>query len=160
MSNTFAILISLGACAAAAGLEGICAGTEVKSFFAKLKSPDYSPPLWVWYIIGGLYYVTFFVVLLRVLTLDNRSALVNITLTLVAALMVANALWNYLFFRVQRLFASVVLTFLAPIMDGVLLVCLIQLDAVAAYFLIPYLLYRLYSLWWAYGLWKLNRLPS
>jgi tryptophan-rich sensory protein len=160
MSTTYAALTSLVACAVAAGLEGICAGTGVKSFFARLKSPAYSPPLWVWYIIGGLYYVTFFIVLFRILTLGNRSALINITLTLVAALMVTNALWNYLFFRAQRLFASVVLTFLAPIMDGALLVCLIQLDGVAACSLIPYLLYRLYSLWWAYGLWNLNRPPA
>jgi tryptophan-rich sensory protein len=160
MSTSYAVLTSFVVCAAAAGLEGVCAGTGVKSFFARMKSPAYSPPLWVWYIIGGLYYLTFFIVLFRVLTLGNRSFLINITLTLVTALMVANALWNYLFFRVQKLFASVVLTFLAPVMDGALLVCLTQLDGVAAWSMIPYLLYRLYSLWWAYGLWKLNRLPT
>ena len=67
------------------------------------------------------------------------------------------ALWNYLFFRVQKLFMSVLVTFLAPVMDLVLLICLIRLDRVAAWALIPYLMYRLYSLWWAYGLWKMNR---
>jgi len=33
-------------------------------------------------------------------------------------------------------------------MDLALLICLIQLDKVAAWALVPYLLYRLYSLWW------------
>lgn len=72
-------------------------------------------------------------------------------------MMLANALWNYLFFRAQKLFASVLVAFLAPVMDLVLLVCLMRLDRLAAWALIPYLIYRVYSLWWAYGLWKLNR---
>jgi tryptophan-rich sensory protein len=74
--------------------------------------------------------------------------------------MAANALWNYLFFRAQKLLASVVLAFLAPLMDGALLVCLTQLDRIAAWSIVPYLLYRLYSLWWGYGVWKLNRLSA
>ena len=53
------------------------------------------------------------------------------------------ALWNYLFFRVQKLFMSVLVTFLAAVMDLVLLICLIRLDRVAAWALIPYLMYRL-----------------
>ncbi|HYW72048.1 MAG TPA: TspO/MBR family protein [Pyrinomonadaceae bacterium] len=159
MSTSYAVVTSLGACIVAAGLEGICAGTEVKSFFANLKSPAYSPPLWLWYIIGGLYYATFFMVLIRVLTSDGNSALMNTTLALVATMMVANALWNYLFFRAHKLLASVVVTFLAPVLDVSLFICLFRLDQIAAWLLVPYLLYRLYSLWWAYGLWKLNRVP-
>ncbi len=157
MSSSYALITSLSACAVAAGLEGVCAGTEVKSFFARLKSPAYSPPLWGWYIIGGVYYLTFLIVLFRVLRQSGTSVVIDITLALVATMMVANALWNYLFFRAHKLFASVVLTFMAPVMDLALLVCLSQLDRIAAWSLIPYVLYRLYSLWWAHGLWNLNR---
>src|SRR5947207_110608 len=37
-STSYALLTSVGICAVAAGLEGICAGAEVKSVFAGLKS--------------------------------------------------------------------------------------------------------------------------
>ena len=141
-------------------MEGVCAGPNVRSYFAKLKSPSYSPPLWVWYIIGGLYYTTFFFVLYRMLTRTSNSVLTSTTIAIVLAMMLANALWNYVFFRAQKLFMSLVVAFLAPVMDLVLLVCLIQLDRVAAWALIPYLMYRLYSLWWGYGLWKMNRRPA
>jgi tryptophan-rich sensory protein len=66
MSSGSALLASLGICAIAAALEGACAGNNVKAYFAKLKSPRYSPPLWVWYIIGALYYGTFFFVVYRI----------------------------------------------------------------------------------------------
>jgi tryptophan-rich sensory protein len=160
MSTSYALLTSLGICAGAAGLEGICAGAEVKSVFARLKSPAYTPPLWVWYIIGGLYYGTFFFVLFRVLIHGDNSALRNVTLGIIVVMMAANALWNYVFFRAQKLFASVIVTFLAPIMDLGLFVCLTWVDQVAVWALMPYLIYRLYSLYWAYALWKLNGHPA
>lgn len=156
MSSNYALLVSLGVCAIAAALEGACAGNNVKAYFAKLKSPRYSPPLWVWYIIGGLYYATFFFVVYRILTRGANSSLAITTLAVVLVMMLANALWNYLFFRAQKLFISVLVAFLAPVMDLVLLICLIRLDRVAAWALIPYLIYRVYSVWWAYGFWKLN----
>jgi tryptophan-rich sensory protein len=86
----------------------------------------------------------------------ENSSLANTTLAVVLVMMLANALWNYLFFRAQKLFISVLVAFLAPVMDLVLLICLIRLDRVAAWALVPYLMYRVYSVWWAYGFWKLN----
>jgi tryptophan-rich sensory protein len=71
-------------------------------------------------------------------------------------MLLGNGLWNYLFFRARKLFMSVLVTFLAPVMDLVLLICLIKLDRAAAWALTPYLIYRVYSVWWAYGLWRLN----
>ncbi len=99
MSSGYAILISLGACVIAAALEGVCAGRNVKSFFATLRFPPYSAPLWVWSIIGGLYYVIFCFVLYRILRLDSDSALRYAALTLILFMMVINALTNYIIFR-------------------------------------------------------------
>ena len=156
MSVGYAIFISLGACAIAAALEGVCAGKNVKSFFATLRFPPFSAPLWVWYIIGGLYYAIFCFVLYRILRLDSDSALGNTALTLILFMMVVNALTNYIIFRAQNLRLSFIVGTLFPILDVALFICLIQLDKVAAWSLIPYLLYRIYAVWWGYGLWKTN----
>ena len=157
MSSGYAILISLGVCIIAAALEGVCAGKNVKSYFAKLQFPPYSAPLWFWYIIGGLYYVIFFFVIYRILRQANDSGLRPAVLTLILFMMVVNALWNYVFFRAQNLFLSFIGASLFPIMDIALFIGVIQIDKVAALSLIPYLLYRTYALWWGYGLWKMNR---
>src|SRR5229473_5201266 len=69
MSFRYAILFSVVGCAAAAGLEGICAGRSVKLFFATLRFPPYAAPLWLWSIIGGIYYVIFCFVIFRLLRL-------------------------------------------------------------------------------------------
>jgi len=156
MTAGHAILISLGVCVAAAALEGVCAGKNVKSFYAESRFPRYSAPLWVWAIIGGLYYVIFCFVLYRILKLDTESALRPAALALILFMMVVNALTNYVIFRARNLRLSFIIGALFPIMDVTLLNCLIRLDKLAAWSLLPYLMYRVYALWWGYKLWKIN----
>jgi translocator protein len=151
-----ALVISCGVCALAAILEGVCAGRNVKSFFSTLKFPAYSPPLWVWSMIGGLYYVVFWFVTYRLLRLDS-SVTRNAALALVLFMMIINALTNYIIFRARNLRLSFIIGCLFPVMDAILLLCLLQLDTLAAWLLVPYLIYRVYAIWWGYKLWELNR---
>ena len=71
MSVGYAILVAIGICVVAAALEGLCAGRNVKAFFAKLKFPLFAAPFWLWTIIGGLYYVIFWFVLYRLLRIES-----------------------------------------------------------------------------------------
>ena len=79
------------------------------------------------------------------------------TLGLVLFMMIANALWNYVFFRARKLFIAFVAGSAAPIFDTALLISLLGLDRLAAWSLVPYLLYRIYAVYWGYALWKMNR---
>ena len=148
MSAGYAIIISLAVCVIAAALEGLCAGTNVKSYFATLRLPSYAPPLWAWYIICIVYYATFFFILYRILSLNTNSILKPATLSLIVFMMTANALWNYGFFRARKLFLSFVTGSIAPVFDAALFICLVRLDSVAAWSLVPYLIYRVYAVWW------------
>jgi tryptophan-rich sensory protein len=152
----YALLSSFAVCVLAAGLEGVCAGRNVKPLFAALKFPRYSAPLWIWYIVGIGYYGTFFFILYRLFRLNAESTLRTATVYLVLFMMMANALWNYLFFRSRKFFLAFVAGSAAPIFDAALFICLLGLDGVAAWALVPYLLYRVYAVWWGYGLWRLN----
>jgi len=143
-------------CVLAAALEGACAGRNVRAFYSELRFPHYSAPLWAWGIIGGVYYLIFWFVLYRLLRLDGGSALRNLALALIMVMMVVNAQVNYVIFRARNLRLSFVIGNLFPLMDVSLFVCLLLLDKAAAWTLVPYLLYRIYALWWGYGLWKVN----
>ncbi len=159
MKPIYAILVAFAVCAIAAALEGLCAGKGVKSFFGSLRFPPYSAPLWVWYIIGFAYYATFFFILYRILSLNTDSILKPATLSLIVFMMAANALWNYVFFRARKLFLAFMTGSFAPVFDATLFICLVRLDSVAAWSLVPYLLYRVYAVYWGYALWKINRQP-
>lgn len=156
MSVTSAILSSLGICVAAAALEGVCAGRNVRSFFTQLKFPPYSAPLWGWAVIGGIYYMLFSFVLYRLFMSYSDSPLWYSALTLILFMMMVNALSNYIIFRGRNLRLSFIICVLFPIMDIALFLCMIRLDGPAAFALVPYLFYRVYSIWWGYAVWKLN----
>ena len=78
-------------------------GTGIKSRFAELRFPKGAPPLWTWSIIGGAYYVLFFLLLRSILARPPISFWTSVTLTLTAALLIANASWNWVFFRKKDL---------------------------------------------------------
>src|SRR5713226_1321543 len=111
MTPGYALLWSLGVCVLSAALEGIFAGGNVKQHFAKLRFPTYSIPLWGWFLIGALYYVICFILLYRLFRHEGDDALRTAALALLVAMIGANALWNWVFFRNKNLFISFVVFF-------------------------------------------------
>jgi tryptophan-rich sensory protein len=141
---------------ATATLEGILAGRGVRARFAELRLPRYSPPLPVWFAIGGLFYAVCFTVLYRLFRLP-ASGLRDVALGLIVGMMLVNAFWNFVFFRARKLFLS----FFAFLPYGLMAVALFaltwKLDRVAAWSLLPYLVYLGYASAWGYALWSINR---
>jgi translocator protein len=150
------VLYSLALCALGAALEGLFAGRGVKQRLASLRLPAYAVPFWGWMIIGGLYYVICFTVLYRLFLLSpvpGRSA----AFALLGAMMFINALWNYFFFRTRNLFHAYLLGLpYSVIAISLFLLLLLRLDQIAAWSLLPYLLYLFYGNFWGYRIWRLN----
>ena len=157
MTRIPAILISLLICGMAAVLEGACAGKNVRAFFATLRFPRYSAPLWVWTIIGGAYYLIFFSIIYRLLRLENYPARWYAVVGLIVFMMTVNGLSNYVIFRARNLYLSFVIGAVFPVLDLTLFFILMTLDQTAALAMIPYLLYRVYAVFWGYGLWRVNQ---
>ena len=88
-------------------------GTGIKARLAGLRLPKGAPRLWAWSVIGGAYYVLFFFLLRSVLARPSIPFWTSVTLTLTAVLLIANASWNWIFFRKKDLWLSFV--FLCPI---------------------------------------------
>ncbi len=155
--NTGCLLTAVAICIVSAAIEGLCAGSGVKAFFATLRTPRYSAPLPVWYAIGVGYYLTFGFVLYRLLALSGPTGWVRGAQALVVIMMLANAFWNLIFFRARNLHLAFVTGSAAPLLDVLLFLYLLRLDQLAALALVPYLAYRAYAVWWGYALWVANR---
>lgn len=151
------ITYSLAICALGAVLEGAFAGSGVKLRLASLRLPSYAVPFWGWMVIGALYYAICFSVLYRLFLLPASSGR-TAALALVATFMFVNALWNYFFFRSRNLFHAYLLGLpYCAVAVSLFLLLLLRLDRMAAWFLLPYLLYLVYASAWGYRIWKLNR---
>jgi benzodiazapine receptor len=152
------LVYSLALCAISAALEGVLAGRGIKQRFAELRLPRYSPPLWGWVVIGASYYVICFAVLYRLFGIP-ATTLRNTALALVLAILLANAFWNYFFFRKRSVLLAFVMGLPYSVVALALFIVLLRLDHTAALWWLPYLVYLTYANTLGYRLWKLNQ-PS
>jgi benzodiazapine receptor len=152
-------LLALGLCAGGAALEALCAGPGVKDRLDALRLPRFAPPFAVWMVIGGLYYVICFAVLYRLLqgSLGGPGGGARqVALGLAVLLLVGNAGWNYFFFRLRDLRASMRYSAAYAAVAVAFAAALFRADAVAGWIFLPYLIYLAYGSWWGYALWRLN----
>ena len=159
LSSTHAVWAAAVVCVLAAALEGVCAGRNIRAFFETLRFPPYSAPLWAWSIIGAAYYTVFGFVVFRLLSATAPTAWSRGTLTLIVGMMIGNALSNLVIFRARDLRLSYAIGCIFAGLDVVLLMCVSQLDSVAAWALVPYLIYRVYAMWWGRAVMELNPGP-
>jgi tryptophan-rich sensory protein len=149
-------VLALMICVAAAALEGALTGSGVRQRLAQLRMPAYSPPFALWLVIGFLFYAMCFVILRRLLGSSGNSASHRLASLLLIFVLLANALWNVLFFRWRDLRAS----FLAFIPYAALVAACVVFVARAyplgAIFLSCYGIYLVYAINWGYHLWRLN----
>lgn len=149
------VLIASGICALAALLEGVAAGRGVKERLALLRAPRWALSFGGWVVVGALYYVLCFAVLLRLLG-QPSTALRNSALATLVALMAANAGFNFVFFRRRNLRASFLFFLPYSAIAVALFVQLLLVDRFAAAVFGPYLLYFVYATAWGYEMWRLN----
>ena len=147
---------ALAICIAAAAVEGVLSGTQVRLRFAELKLPRPAIPLWCWFLIGAAYYVFFFFTLKSILQAPSTRIWTGTALVMAVVLLGANAIWNLFFFRRKNLRLSFVLFLpydLAAIIFGF---ALYQLrNPYFSWFLI-YICYLTYASWWGHRVWRLN----
>ncbi len=155
-SPSRALLLALAACSGFALLEGALAGADVAEQYASMRLPAYSPPLWGWFVIGGVYYAICFVVLYRVLRIREGSKLKQAAVTLALLMMGINAAWSVVFFGEHDFRLAFFACIPYDIVAVALFLTLLKLDRFAARSFTPYLLYLVYANVWGYGVWQAN----
>lgn len=150
------LLYSVGICAASVVLEGVFAGSGIRKRLAELRAPRFTPPLWVWVVIGLGYYSICFLLLYRLLSVPESTASSNLALLLLVAMMIINAAWNWFFFRTRNLRHAFAIGVPYGLAALALFFVLLRLDPFAAWWLSPYLGYLLYASVWSYRVMQLN----
>ncbi len=151
-----AIIYSLAICALGAALEALFAGGGIRQRLATVRSPSYAVPFWGWMVIGALYYLICFSILYRLFLLPSSPGR-TAAFGLIGAFMFINALWNYFFFRTRNLFHAYVLGLpYSAVAISLFLLLLLRVDRMAAWCLLPYVIYLFYAGLLGYRMWKLN----
>jgi len=148
-------LLAAIVCVVAAALEGALAGGGVRERLGQLRMPPYSPPFALWLVIGVAYYAICFIVLRHLLASSFTPPVVG-ALALLTLVLLGNALWSVLFFRLRDLRASFV-AFVPYVLLIAALVALLGFTyPLGAALFLCYCVYLGYATWWGYRLWLLN----
>lgn len=146
-------LIALLFCVAAAALEALCAGRDPMGQLKALKQPRWSPPNWVWVLIGIAWYGICFVALVRLLPLWPREPF---PLILLLALMALNAIANIPLFRMRRLDLAIAFIVIYWPVLAAFLWFVYPSDSPTFVLFKVYAVYQLYAAAWGYQLWRMN----
>jgi tryptophan-rich sensory protein len=143
-------------CLTAAAFEGLCAGRDPMDKLRALCQPRWSPPVWLWMLIGIGWYAICFTTLVRLLPdWPEHEAPV----LLLAALMLANGGANFFQFRLERLDLAFLYLFPYWVLLAAFLWTACPLDRLTCLLFAPYGAYQLYAAAWGYRLWQLNPRP-
>jgi translocator protein len=140
---------------AAALLEGVFAGPEVRRQLREIRMPRFAPPFWGWIVIGVAYYAITFSILIRVLLLPAGTDK-TVALVLLAAVLFLNAFWNLWFFRLRRLGIALVVSLVYSGLSLGLFFVLWFADRPTGIIYLPYVLYLAYANTFGYRVWMLN----
>jgi benzodiazapine receptor len=151
-----ATLLAAALTGTAAALEGLAAGGDIRARLAEVRQPKGSPPLSIWIGVGALYYITGFIVAVRLLSSEPLDTVHAVALGLLTALLLGNALWNAVFFRRRDLGLGWKVSRAYALLALGLAVALWRVDRLALWVFLPYLLYLVYGTWWVYKVWQLN----
>ena len=153
--NKDAIILTIGLCLGSVILELFGTSKNGKKWFESLRQPKYSIPFYVWYFIGGLYYLMCGIIAYRLFAgkVNNNFTVIMILLIL---MMVFNGLTNFLLFKAK----SIRLFFFSIFPFGLIVITLFALlfgaDRISAWILFPYLVWLIYDIYYFRGLLKLN----
>jgi translocator protein len=146
--------IALALCLVAAAFEGLCAGHDPMAQLKAIRQPRWSPPQWLWVLVGLAWYGVCFTALVRLLPLwpEARAAIV-----LLGAMMLLNGAVNLLQFRMKRL--DLAFFALVPywLLLAAFLIAACPLDRLTCALFAGYAVYLLYAGTWQFRLWRMNR---
>ena len=146
-------LTAMGLCIVAAAIEGLCSGRGPMSQLSVTKQPSWSPPNWVWVLIGFAWYGICFVALARLLALWPAS---RMPVALLVVLMLANGGANIFQFRMKRLDLAFLYLFPYWLVLAAFIWAAWPLDQLTCGLFAAYAAYQVYAAFWGYALWRMN----
>jgi translocator protein len=149
-----ALLKTIGLCLISIVIEGASATKDGKTWFEKLKQPQYSFPFSVWYLVGGLYYLICGVIAYRIF--HASSTVFSLPVISLAMMMLVNGLTNFVLFKLKSLKLFYWSLYLFILLLISLMFTLFPDDNISFWLASLYLLWLCYDLYYFRTLWKLN----
>jgi len=150
-----AFTIAIVICIVSVIFEALGASKAGKQWFESLQQPKLSFPFWVWYIIGGLYYLMCGIIAYRIFVRHEHQNFL-LAFILLVAMMFINGVTNFILFKWRSIRAFYFSIYPFSIITICLFIILLKVDVTSAWVLFPYIIWLIYDIYYFHFLWKLN----
>ena len=152
-----AAAISAGLVLTAAAIGNAATFANLKTWYAYLHKPAFTPPNWVFGPAWGTLYVLMAVAFWRILTLPDTARNKRFAVTSFLVQLALNASWSVVFFGMHSPAGALVVIALMIVAIVATLISFLRLDRPAALCLVPYLAWVCFATALNAGVWSLNR---
>ena len=142
-------------CFAAAGIGSLFTATSVKTWYAQLRRPEWTPPNWIF----GPVWTTLYLLMAISAWLVWRSTTwpsARFALILFAIQLVLNSLWSVVFFGLHKVGPAFGEMLLLWMMTVATTVAFLPISLLAAWLLIPYLGWLFFASYLNFRIWQMN----
>ncbi|TVR36190.1 MAG: tryptophan-rich sensory protein [Nitriliruptor sp.] len=130
---------------AAGGIGSITQGTEVGVRYLALERPVWAPPSWLFGVVWPVLYLLIGVAAWRVWRAAGGVRAAGTALGLWLAQLVVNAVWPGVFFGLEAFGPAIAVILLLDVLVVATIVVFPRHDRLAAWLLVPYLVWILYA---------------
>lgn len=140
---------------AVGGLSGYISrsGTTI---FAMLEKPPLSPPGWLFPIVWTILYILMGIASYLIVTSEADAKAVARAMTVYGAQLTVNFFWSILFFNLSLYLSSLVWLVILWILILITILLFGKISKMAAYLLVPYLVWVTFAGYLNAGVWLLN----
>lgn len=140
-----------------AGIIGsLFTASAIPTWYATLAKPELNPPSWVFGPVWVTLYAMMGMASYLIWEKGFEKKAVKVALSLFAFQLVLNALWSIIFFGMQNPGLALIDIALMWISILATIIAFHKVSKVAAYLLIPYLLWVSFATYLNYAIWTLN----
>ena len=155
LRQVIGLALSVAVCFAAAGLGSLFTRPAIEGWYASLPKPSWTPPNWVF---GPVWTVLYLSMAIAAWLVWRRGGFpgAKLPLALFAAQLALNVAWSGLFFGLRTpgaAFAEIVLLWLFILATAI---AFWPISRVAAWLMLPYLLWVTYAAGLNYSIWRLS----
>ncbi|QLE00808.1 tryptophan-rich sensory protein [Galbibacter sp. BG1] len=150
------ILISVAVCLLVGFLSGYATQTSVGTWYATINKPSFNPPNWIFAPVWTVLYVMMGIAAGIVWARGFYHKWVQTALYHFGFQLIFNAMWSIVFFGFQKPFWALLIIITLLILILLTIKWFKVVNKVAAYLLIPYLLWVCFATVLNFSIWQLN----
>ena len=151
------LIFAIVLCQLAGIIGSVFTVNSIPTWYATLVKPTFNPPSWVFGPVWTILYTLMGISLYLVMSKGLKKKEVGLAVRAFTWQLILNSFWSIIFFGWKNIFLALVEIIVLLTLVVVTIVRFYKINKVAAYLLIPYLIWGSFATFLTYGIWTLNR---